>query len=223
MKITNYLFNGILFDLKEDILQTSGYSKQTIFNKLKSKEIVVVNDNEAINKLTPIKFPEDKINHKTDYTYFVDNKGEVYSVNRHNEYKHLKQSNVHANKRLTDYLQVGTAHGTYHVHKLMAYAFLGQPEGDKIEIDHIDNDPSNNVISNLRWISKIDNLNRRDRTKIGRKGKSITQYTIDGEKIRTYNSVKEAAEAVGGYKSNISACARGQLKTANHYIWKYNG
>ena len=36
-----------------------------------------------------------------------------------------------------------------------------------------------------------------------------------------FNSVKEAAEAIGGKPSNITACCRGSLHTAYGYTWCY--
>jgi hypothetical protein len=44
-----------------------------------------------------------------------------------------------------------------HVHCLVAEAFLGPaPEGT--EVNHIDNDPANNAVTNLEWITHADNL-----------------------------------------------------------------
>jgi hypothetical protein len=45
---------------------------------------------------------------------------------------------------------------TKRIHKLVAAAFLGDPEGDR-EVDHIDRNRSNNNIENLRYVSKSEN------------------------------------------------------------------
>ena len=47
----------------------------------------------------------------------------------------------------------------FHVHILMAIAFLGYtPNGNKIVVDHIDNNPLNNTLENLKESCKdIDN------------------------------------------------------------------
>lgn len=42
------------------------------------------------------------------------------------------------------------------VHRLMGRAFLPNPE-NKPEIDHIDRNPANNVVSNLRWVTSREN------------------------------------------------------------------
>jgi len=44
----------------------------------------------------------------------------------------------------------------YLVHRLVAKAFLPNPESLP-QVDHIDNDQSNNKLSNLQWISNRDN------------------------------------------------------------------
>ena len=48
------------------------------------------------------------------------------------------------------------------VHRLVASRFLPAPATDeKLEIDHIDRDKSNNHASNLRWCSKSTNMKNR--------------------------------------------------------------
>ena len=46
----------------------------------------------------------------------------------------------------------------YYVHRLMGITFLDNKDNKK-EIDHIDGDPSNNRLENLRWATHKENLN----------------------------------------------------------------
>lgn len=45
----------------------------------------------------------------------------------------------------------------HYVHRLVALAFLGQPEEGMV-VCHNDGDPTNNCVSNLRWGTRKDNV-----------------------------------------------------------------
>lgn len=60
---------------------------------------------------------------------------------------------------------------------------------------------------------------------LGKCAKPVCQYSKDGEFIREYKSVKEAAESIGFPKAapEISSCCNGNLKSARGYIWVHKG
>ena len=47
------------------------------------------------------------------------------------------------------------------VHNLLARTFIGTPKNKYETVDHIDNNPYNNTIDNLRWASKQTQCNNR--------------------------------------------------------------
>lgn len=51
--------------------------------------------------------------------------------------------------------------------------------------------------------------------------KPVLQFSLDGEFISEYPSIKKAAEKTGGVKQNISSNLTGKYKTAGGFIWKY--
>lgn len=53
------------------------------------------------------------------------------------------------------------------------------------------------------------------------KPKKINQYTLGGEYIRTFGSIKEASDLLGKYSTNIVKCLKGITKQAYGYKWEY--
>lgn len=51
--------------------------------------------------------------------------------------------------------------------------------------------------------------------------KRVNQYSKEGELIRKYFSIAEAAKTTGIDSSSISKCCRGKLKSTGGFIWKY--
>mgnify|MGYP003652148641 FL=1 len=90
------------------------------------------------------------------------------------------------------------------VHQLMAIVFLGHiPDGYNLVVDHIDNDPKNNHISNLQLITHRQNITK-DRintydlpTGVRKsRNKFISRIQINGKRIilGTFDTPEEASE-----------------------------
>ncbi len=97
--------------------------------------------------------------------YLVTDTGKVYSLKR------KKYMNQHANNR--GYLMVQLCkngkHKSFLVHRLVAQAFIENPE-NKAQIDHIDRNQDNNHVSNLRWVDNTENYMNRDHEKVRKAG-----------------------------------------------------
>lgn len=132
----------------------------------------------------------------------------------------------------------------YYIHKLVAVAFseICGEWFEGAEIDHLDGDASNNVATNLRWVTHTDNMNNpvfRERRRIaetgkkhssehnkkisealknGKTSKKVLQYSLDGEFIKEWESVNEARR--NGY-SNAFNCLSGRQKQAYNCLWVY--
>ena len=77
---------------------------------------------------------------------------------------------------------------------------------------------------NLRecyWIKYYNTLNEGYNKKSIGQIEQIDIYT--NEVIAYYNTYTEAANAVGGCRTNICNCANGRANTAYGYKWRYNG
>lgn len=51
--------------------------------------------------------------------------------------------------------------------------------------------------------------------------KPVTQYSVDGKKLNTYDSVKNASAKTGIDENTISKCALGKLRIGSGYVWRY--
>ena len=104
------------------------------------------------------------------------------------------------------------------IHKIIALSFLPNPNNFP-EVDHIDCNPLNNDLSNLKWISREDNLKRSFDLKHQRFNKKpVQQFDLNGKLIAIYESQCEAFRQT--HIRHIAEVARGERKTAGGYIWK---
>lgn len=112
----------------------------------------------------------------------------------------------------------------WYVHRLVALHFLLNPN-NLPEVNHKDENKQNNYVGNLEWCDKKYNANYGSRNyKISLNNVSrrkVNQYDLNGNYIRTYDTIKEACELLGIRSSGISNCCANRLRTSGGFIWKY--
>lgn len=122
-------------------------------------------------------------------------------------------------------LSVGGVNVNRSVHRLVAMAFIPNPY-NYTQINHRDENPSNNKLENLEWCSAEYNLNYGNRNKkasISRSTK-VAQFSLDGIFIQTFFGTREAGRQIGhgaSASANIAACCRGKRDKAYGFRWKY--
>ncbi|MCH5309768.1 MAG: HNH endonuclease [Prevotella sp.] len=76
------------------------------------------------------------------------------------------------------------------VHRIVAYAFLGEPPSEQYVADHIDTNRKNNRPENLRWLTRLENilLNPITRKKIEYRCGSIEAFLANPELLKGYET-----------------------------------
>ena len=150
--------------------------------------------------------------------YQVSNLGRVKRITTGRVLKPLK----HANGYIMVKLSKNSIVYTKTVHRLVAEAFIPNPE-HKSEINHIDENKTNNNVSNLEWMTRKENINHGTRTERMAKTQSIP---IIGTNVKTGESkefygARECARQLGLTHGNITSVLKGRYKQTGGYTFKY--
>lgn len=178
-------------------------------------------------------------------TWVCGNRGSV----RHQDEKIVPVSKNKKGGYIRVHLNYNRKRKTTNVHKLVAEAFIPNPNGYTI-VHHIDHDPSNNNVENLMWMdenehSKIHAKERGDKLRgiprpqhsVALKGrpnpkvaekernrkdlsKPCVQLTKNDEFVKLWPSTAEA-QRNGFHSGSISYCCNGKLKTHKKFKWMF--
>ena len=139
--------------------------------------------------------------------YKVSECGDIMSI-KNGEKKLLKPRTTHRG-----YLEVNLYKNgkrkAYYIHRLVATAFC-EGANEFEEVNHVDEDKTNNHYENLEWCSREYNV----RYTLNKRVK-CTELDI------AFDSINDAADYINTNASNISKCLTGITKTAGGYSWEY--
>lgn len=180
--------------------------------------------------------------------YSVSNMGNIRSNDRTaSDGRHIKGRvmRLYAIKPrgyLTAVVMVDGKKKHYLVHRLVYCIFNNLDINGDFDIDHKDNNPTNNCLDNLQRMTHKDNIIKGFESRkeckeqcieykvpkytgnsCNKKGneKSIIQYDLSGNKMKEYKSLIDASIDTGVCKNSISRNLRGIYKNAGGYVWKY--
>lgn len=185
--------------------------------------------------------------------YQVSNKGNVRSLDRTVSYKHPK---CHKDGRFSylclkgrkltpilrkmsnylSYYQVNLVDKqktkTTHIHRLVAEAFIDNPD-NKPQVNHKDGNGLNNNVSNLEWVTQSENTTHAYRV-LGRvpstlgkfgesspKARAVIQLSLSGDFIKRWGSGSEAVRGGGFDSGSITRCCQGVYSSHKNYKWRY--
>lgn len=109
----------------------------------------------------------------------------------------------------------------FSVHRLVATEFIPNPN-NLPQINHKDEDKSNNTVDNLEWTTLKRNINYGTRNKrmALTKGKKVQAFDDDGNFIMGFCSMVVAEKITGINQGDISRCTLGKTDHAGGYVWK---
>lgn len=155
--------------------------------------------------------------------YQVSDYGNVWNVKKNRYHTLEKLPSGYIRTRLNS----GSHSKTFYVHRLVAEAFVPNPNNYP-EVNHIDEQKWHNFVNNLEWVTRLQNVHHgtgrsraRQRIIETRRRIPVVRMSLSGEVIKEYPSASAASE--DGFTSSgyICSACKGKTKSAYGYLWKY--
>lgn len=140
-------------------------------------------------------------------TFEIFEDGKVLNLKTKNFLKGTIGSNGYRSVDIKDYTG---SRRVMLVHRLLALCFIPNTSITKVQVNHIDGNKLNNSISNLEWVTALENHTHSTNTGLQKKTKSVTCITTN----KVFDSAVEAAAFYGVGRPNISACCAGRRNSA---------
>lgn len=168
----------------------------------------------------------------------IDNDVYVSSLGRVASFKSSSIKLIKPQLQNAGYHIINCANKFRTLHRIVAHMFCENPE-NKPEVDHIDRNKLNNEVSNLRFVTRKENMqDKRRRTmkqiiEDGSTGiatkenhhtatKKVYVYNLAGDLLITYPSVNQAAKETLSNYQQILECIQGKKLMYRNVIWLDN-
>ena len=157
--------------------------------------------------------------------YLISTDGKVMAISRRvkfgNVFRWTKTNIRTARKKENGYLELEILGKHHYIHRLVAEAFIPNPDNLPC-INHKDENKENNSVENLEWCDYSYNANYGTRTKRAKEkqfGDRFVVINLDTGEV--YKTPKDASRATGIHNDSISRVCKGKSKTAGGYRWRY--
>jgi len=186
---------------------------------------MIINNNNTT--FTPITYRNDLSR------YMINTKGEIYNIYTHK----VLSGTINTNGYKTYLLRTDDGKViNVLAHIAVAKEYIPNHDKSKTIVNHIDEDKTNSDVTNLEWVTPKQNTNHGTgmvRSSNKRK-KPIAEYSIHGEYIRTWKSVRDIsrfyadlwecdAKHMTSIENSIYGSLKGNSNTAYGRIWRYAG
>ncbi|MGV2809928.1 NUMOD4 domain-containing protein [Enterococcus faecalis] len=105
---------------------------------------------------------------------------------------------------------------SFRLHRLVALHFLDNPNNYE-DVNHIDEDKTNNVVSNLEWCSHLENIRHGNGISRSKESRSVKIKCSNGI---TYNSINECAKLLNISSGSISETLNGKRKHTKGFTFE---
>lgn len=153
--------------------------------------------------------------------YMINNNGDVISY----VYKTPRKLKRNLNSGGYEYYKLhdGNKFKNFLVHKLVAEHFLFI-KSDKVQINHIDGNKTNNNVSNLEYVTASENIKHAYKSGLmtnvlNALTKSNSKILVDTQTGIFYNSIKEASELLNIDYSRLMNMVGGTQKNKTNLIY----
>jgi hypothetical protein len=153
---------------------------------------------------------------RIEFNYDISTLGNVRSKTTNN----ILKPNVKNNIPMIS-LRIGRKSYCLSIHQLVAQMFLENPNNYTM-VNHMNHNKLDNRVENLRWVSTSENANHAHAKKERKtNAKAILQYDENGNFIKKFDSIRQAANELDIPEKQFSSNLTGKTKLFRGFNFEY--